>query len=275
MCNGDDAAYYLSLGHNVVAVDANPLLTLEGERRFAAEISQDRLTILNAGILERAGEFTFYRNLTDPGFSSFDRSRGTNGGKWEELRVPCITTKELIRRFGMPFFMKVDIEGKDIEALKSLSPDLAPEYVSLELNLVDPIVESLIDLGYESFKFVDGSTYRPAPPIFNRNIGWRVIRRAGRLLPPLRRAIGALPTKLRDKDEYNPPVKFSPDGYQFTHYSSGPFGEQVAGKWLKARDALRWWKKLRTGFKEDGLEALFWWDIHARHGSPRPSPRPN
>jgi FkbM family methyltransferase len=267
MCNGDDSAYYLSLGHNVVAVDANPILTGEGEQRFAAEISQGRMTVVNAGILGHSGEFSFYRNLTDPGFSSFDRTRGTQGGKWEELRIPCITTRELMERFGKPFFMKVDIEGRDIEALKTLNRDLAPAYVSLELNLADSIVEALIDLGYSAFKFVYGETYRPAPPIFNRDVAWRLLRRAGRLVPPLRTAIASLPPKFRDKDEYNPPGKYSPDGYPFTHYSSGPFGEQVAGRWMEPGEARRWFDKLRKGFVDDGLEATFWWDVHARHGS--------
>jgi hypothetical protein len=146
--------------------------------------------------------------------------------------------------------------------------------VSLELNLVDPIIESLVDLGYSSFKLVDGSTYRPSPPIFKRDIGWRVLRKAGRLVPPLRRAIGALPAKLRDKGEYHPLDKFSPDGYPFTHYSSGPFGEQAAGEWLRAPATLTRWERLRRGFKDDGLEAVFWWDVHARHGSFQAGARP-
>lgn len=267
MCNGDDSAYYLRLGHRVVGVEANPLLCASCERRFAAEIRQGRMIIINGGILEDGGEFTFYQNLSDPGWSSFEREKGTRGGKWEEHHILCSTTRDIIERVGTPFFMKVDIEGKDIQTLKSLTPELAPAYVSLELNCDDPVVESLIGLSYSAFKFVDGSTYHAAAPIFDHEIGWRLLRKAGRLVPPVRAAIARLPQKLRAKDEYNPPGKYSPDGYKFTDYSSGPFGEHAAGRWLDAASALRWLEELKRHYRRAKLEDQFWWDVHARHSS--------
>ena len=127
--------------------------------------------------------------------------------------------------------MKVDIEGADIQALQSITSANAPDYVSLELNCVDPILEKLVDLGYSAFKFVDGETYRPTPPIFDHQIGWRFLRKIGRLYPFVRNGLSRLPQRLRFKSEYEPPGKYSPDGYPFGPNSSGPFGEQAAGSW--------------------------------------------
>jgi len=39
MNNGDDSAYYLSLGFRVVAIEANPELVEQAKLRFAREIA--------------------------------------------------------------------------------------------------------------------------------------------------------------------------------------------------------------------------------------------
>jgi FkbM family methyltransferase len=55
MNNGDDTAYYLSLGFRTVAIEANPELVEQAKSRFAREISAGRLFILNIGIADREG----------------------------------------------------------------------------------------------------------------------------------------------------------------------------------------------------------------------------
>jgi FkbM family methyltransferase len=263
--NGDDTAYYLELGYRVVGVEADPVLASRCIRRFANEILQERVRVVNAGVLKEAGEFIFYRNLRDEGWSSFQSEKGKAGGMWEELKIPCITTGQLIAEHGKPFFMKVDIEGADIQTLHSMTPATAPAYISLELNCADPTLEILIDRGYSAFKFVNGETYRPTAPIFDYEIGWRLLRKIGRHAPWVRNTIGKLPERLRPKSEYDPQGKHSPDGYLFGPYCSGPFGEQAAGSWLTCDAALRWFGDLKNAYRRAAKENTFWWDVHARH----------
>jgi FkbM family methyltransferase len=265
--NGDDAAYYLTLEHDVVGVEANPVLAAQCEQRFENEIRQGRMKVVNVGVLKDPGEFTFYRNLTDHGWSSFDHEKGAKGGKWDELTIHCVTTQQLIAEHGKPFFMKVDIEGADFQTLHSLTASIAPAYVSLELNYADPIVERLIELGYSAFKFVNGETYRPAQPIFEHESGWRFLRKVGRIAPFIRSGISTLPERLRPNSEYDPPGKYSPEGYPFGLLSSGPFGEQAAGSWLTPATALRRWENLKEKYRKDGKIHQIWWDVHARHSS--------
>ncbi len=265
--NGDDTAYYLDLGYLVLGVEANPLLAAQCTLRFENEIRQGRMQVINAGVLKEPGEFTFYRNLRDDGWSSFLPEKGKYGGEWEELKIPCVSTMQLIEEYGKPFFMKVDIEGADLQTLHSITPATAPVYVSLELNCVDPIVERLIELGYSAFKFVNGGTYWPTPPIFDHQIGWRFLRKIGRLAPFVRNGITRLPQRLRPNSEYDPPCKHSPSGYPFGRYSSGPFGEQAAGSWLTCAAALRWFGVLKNNYRRAAKENSFWWDVHARHSS--------
>jgi FkbM family methyltransferase len=263
--NGDDAAYYLSLGYRVVGVEADPLLAAKCKVRFQNEIQQGRMTVVNAGVLKDQGEFTFYRNLTDDGWSSFVPEKAKAGGKWEELRIPCVTTQQLIQEHGSPFFVKIDIRGADFQALESITPAAAPPYISLGMNCADPFLERLIDLGYDSFKFSDGETYRTTPPIFDHQVGWRFVRKIGRAVPLIRQAIRKLPQPLRPYAEYDPPGRHNPAGYPFTKYSSGPFGEQAAGAWLDRSAARRWLDRLKSNHRRAGEEHLFWWDVHARH----------
>ena len=267
LSNGDDAAYYLYLGYLVVGVEANPLLAAQCMLRFENEIRQGRMKVINAGVLKEPGEFTFYHNLRDHGWSSFLPERGKLGGKWEELKIPCVTTQQLIEEHGKPFFMKVDTEGADLQTLHSITHATAPAYVSLELNSVDPILERLIELGYSVFKFVNGETYWSTPPIFDHQIGWRFLRKIGRIAPFVRRGIRRLPQRFRPNSEYDPPGKYSPAGYPFGGYSSGPFGEQAAGPWLTCAEALRRFGALKNNYRRAAMDNEFWWDVHARHSS--------
>jgi FkbM family methyltransferase len=171
----------------VVGVEANPLLTAQCALRFENEIRLGRVRIINAGVLKEPGKFTFYRNLRDDGSSTFQLERRRERGEWEELKIPCVTTQQLIADAGRPFFMKVDIEGADLQALLSITPATASAYVSLELNCADPILERLIELGYSAFKFVNGETHWSAPPIFDHQVGWRILRKIGRFAPFVRK----------------------------------------------------------------------------------------
>jgi len=44
MHNGDDTAYYLARGYDVVAVEANPALCASAGKRFAPEVAAGRLS---------------------------------------------------------------------------------------------------------------------------------------------------------------------------------------------------------------------------------------
>ena len=79
MNNGDDTAYYLSLGFRTVAIEANPELVKYAKARFAHEIASGRLIILNIGIADREGELPFWICETNSRWSSFDRTYASWG----------------------------------------------------------------------------------------------------------------------------------------------------------------------------------------------------
>ena len=57
---GEDTEYYLKKGFKVVAIDANPVMVKQAQKKFHSEVSSGQLTLLNVGIAESAGRVPFY-----------------------------------------------------------------------------------------------------------------------------------------------------------------------------------------------------------------------
>jgi FkbM family methyltransferase len=267
LCNGDDSRYYLDLGYSVVGVEANPLRAEECKLRFAQEIERGQMKVVNLGVLKQPGSFTFYRNLVMDDRSSFVRRDG-NQDDWEEIEIRCVTTRYLIDEHGTPYFMKVDIEGADLQALATLPPSSCPPYVSLELGSTgEEILDRLIELGYTEFKFIDGESHWPTRRILNDEYGWRLLRKLSRRVPFIRKAISSLPQRLRNRGEWNPTEIYNPDSYPFGPLSSGPFGERAAGSWKTATASRSLLRDLQEYARKVGRGNWIWWDVHARHSS--------
>lgn len=161
MNNGDDTAYYLSRGFNVVALDANPELCQNARWRFEAEMDNRRLTIVNAAISDQPGEATFHVNLDNDHWSSLDIGwAGRDASRCKEIRVPCVTLSGLFGEFGVPHYLKIDVEGADHIVLDQLrGADKRPQYVSVEdCRFGFDYMETLSACGYDGFKLLDQST---------------------------------------------------------------------------------------------------------------------
>jgi FkbM family methyltransferase len=265
--NGDDTCYYLRKGFRVVAVDANPLLTGAMGRRFEAEVAQGRLEVLNLGIAAEEGIFSFWINEVQDTWSSFDRlMAGFNGTPCREVKVPCIRLATLMERYGVPFYLKIDIEGYDYLCIEQLDPSHLPGYVSAELLLhgrdEHGILGKLAAAGYRRFKLINQVTYTSSRPIFEREIALRGLRKAIRRVPALRQLIRRLPDRLRPKKQDFDvfPEKFA---YPFKEGSSGPFGEDTHGRWLSAHEMTVLVRRVQRSFEKAGALSDCWYDVHA------------
>src|SRR5207245_961393 len=129
--NGDDTGYYLEKGYRVVAVEANPLLAQSMTARFEAAIDAGRLTVLNVGIAQESGTLPFWVNDDNSVWSSFDREvGGRHGSRCHAIDIECVSLDALIRQFGAPHYLKIDIEGYDRICLDALQPSACPRYIS-------------------------------------------------------------------------------------------------------------------------------------------------
>jgi FkbM family methyltransferase len=241
MHEGDDAEYYLAKGFRVLSVDANPFLCEKARKRFAREIRYGRLTVLNLGITECSGELDFYITTNKTDWSSFRYDFASRfDGLVETIKVRCITMASLIKEYGVPYYLKIDIEGHDQSAILSLDKvrDELPRYVSVEAT-VDDFVDIMTPLGYRYFKLVNQVYISHIPPC----------------RPPIEGAF----TEMKI----------------ISGLHSGQFGDESYGEWLTPEDFLSDYSAVRekrysdTRQKDYGLsdEMLStWWDIHAKLG---------
>jgi len=161
MNNGDDTDYYLKLGYDVVALEANPSLCHKATERFASAIEEGRLTIVHAAIWERSGETSFLVNQDNDHWSSIDPNwAGRDDSACTAIQVRCVTLPELFTQFGVPYYLKIDVEGVDHVVLDQLrSAPLLPAYASVEdCRFGFDYMETLSACGYDGFKLLDQST---------------------------------------------------------------------------------------------------------------------
>lgn len=156
---GDNLEYYLLKAEKVVAVEANPALVQALSQRFSAEIKEGQLTVIGKAISDELSEkaVEFHVNLDDSGHSSLVGPDGS-GDRWESVFVETTTIAELVSLFGVPDYVKIDLEGLDAKILRSMFlAGITPRYVSAEAH--DPAILGMLDgFGcYQSFSFIEGS----------------------------------------------------------------------------------------------------------------------
>lgn len=161
MNNGDDTDYYLRRGFYVVALEANPSLCEAAEKRFRKAIADESLKILNAAIWDSVGEATFYLNLDNDHWSSLDVGWARrHQSRVREILVKCVTLANLFEKYGVPIYLKIDVEGVDQNILQQLlGKGSLPLYVSVEdCRFGFEFIETLAACGYDGFKLLDQST---------------------------------------------------------------------------------------------------------------------
>jgi FkbM family methyltransferase len=163
--NGQDSEFYLKKGFTVVAVEANPGLCDGLKQRFSREIAEGRYVLVEKAVGERFGKVGFFVNersiwgTTEYNAKYKDRS-SAKGSAWTKTVVPSIPFSWLTDQFGVPYYLKIDIEGADILCLEDLMKEEdRPNFISIERQpfLPDQLRELALlkTLGYTRFKIVD------------------------------------------------------------------------------------------------------------------------
>lgn len=267
MHKGEDSAYYLKKGFHVVAIEANPQLVELCSKKFAGEIKNRQLTIINGAISDAAGSgnkfvpFYINRQCSEWGttVNSWVKRNENRGTSSEKIQVPVIDFSKVLQSYGIPYYMKIDIEGMDTLCLQTLlNFKEKPDFISIESDKVS--FQKLKDeialfnkLGYNKFKAVNQSAVE-------------------RLKEPLNTHEGNFLN------------------YKFTYGSSGPFGRDLPDKWVKNRWIIFKYRLIFLGYKYYGdhskvkkklafrilykiLQKIVrqpipgWYDTHAKHAS--------
>jgi FkbM family methyltransferase len=263
---GEDTSFYLAKGFRVVAFEADPELIAQCKEKFSNEIAAGRLHIVEGAIVDSPAvgdTITFYKNPSVTVWGTVDpawRDRNERAG-WEseEIVVPAIDFGKCIEQFGVPYYVKIDIEGADILSLQTLGDyDLKPDYVSIEssklsLDGIDSELDILEELGYDLFKAIQQGT-------------------------------------VPGSTAQQPASEGDDIDYTFPRDASGSFGRELAGQWLSREQIKRAYRWIFVGYHVFGNDTFVrknrftrkiwqllqrwlrrpipgWFDTHARHSS--------
>ena len=160
--NGDDSEMYLRHGYKVIAVEANPDLCIQLNKRFAREIDAGKLILVDKAI-SRQSMVILYVNTADHAWGTVVPSYAERGKKLRgeviSVEVKTTTIIDLIRLYDVPYRIKIDIEGSDVLCLLDLYGGELPKYVSIErpksLSNQMFALSLMKRMGYNKFAFVN------------------------------------------------------------------------------------------------------------------------
>lgn len=167
---GQKTTALLALGARVLAVDPNPVCTSVIVKNHRKEISSGRLHVECAAVASQPGHITLavFDSTADmvSGSAEFLNYARTLGyAETRTIAAVVLTVDQLINRFGLPQFLKIDVEGMDAEVLRGLTS--RPRYLSFEYNTAVALIENTrqcfkegLRLGYVEANFTEGISTR-------------------------------------------------------------------------------------------------------------------
>jgi FkbM family methyltransferase len=253
---GEDTDFYLKKGFNVVAIEANPSLVHLAKNRFASEIDNKRLKILDKAVAESNGPIIFYVDKRQSVW-------GTTKPEWKDrnkvlwAQSDAITVQgevflRILKENGVPYYLKIDIEGADLLCLEALCEvEERPLYISIESEKIS--WQKLLNefnlfqkLGYSKFKIINQAiVHKQLPP------------------KPSQEGIYA--------------------SHVFEFGSSGLFGEEAPGDWLSRDQAIEKYSEIFKKYELFGDHGIIgnkytrkllgvipqfrvgWYDTHAKY----------
>ena len=235
MHNGDDTAYYLERGFRVVAVEANAELCEDCSDRFGRQIRDGDLHIVNKAVAEDGGQAVeFWISSLNTEWSSVRRDPEVSGEAPKRVIVETTTLRALISEFGLPHYIKCDLEGSDAIFCRQLAKEKRkPDFVSVEATSLE-LLASLTASGYDIFQLINNAKVRRFP----------------------------------SRTRFDNPV-YGEAYARIAGHCSGEFGFDLpADKWISfAETSYRWLKHadLRTTDPDTVLDN--WFDFHATTGT--------
>lgn len=133
--------------------------------------NNNKIITLNYAVSIQENEVSFYEaqshelSTTNIEWLTNPSSRFYNT-RYEEIKCKTITIDELIKIYGIPELIKIDVEGGEYECIKSLTKKvnmICFEWASETNNISFQCLDYLYELGFRNFyiQFQDEYTFRP------------------------------------------------------------------------------------------------------------------
>jgi FkbM family methyltransferase len=165
---GDRTAAFRRLGARVVAVEPQPALV----RTLKVLYGRDRAVVIEPLAVSRsAGMIELKLNLDNPTVSTAsdafvqaaDGAPGWEGQRWSRTIGVAVTTLDaLIKRHGMPAFIKIDVEGLEADVLAGLPHAVAAlsfEFTTILPKVATDCIARCATLGYARYNAILGESH--------------------------------------------------------------------------------------------------------------------
>jgi FkbM family methyltransferase len=170
---GDYTQYLLDKGiDKVISVEANKF---EAER-LLLRFKSSNVVIVNKAISNVRENIKFYIcpecdviSTADEEWKNNSRFAADKNRQWIETDIDSITIDDLIKEYGIPSHIKIDVEGYEYKAILGMSKNYCQirfEWAEEKADEILLSIEHLIKLGYTTFGVIAGDTFHMLPDEF-------------------------------------------------------------------------------------------------------------
>jgi FkbM family methyltransferase len=214
---GSNLEYYLKKADRVVAVEANPALAEKLQNKFASAISAGQLFIEQSviSVEKNAAKVPFYIHKQHSAISQFPKPDEDIIKDFDCVLLPAISIAEIIKKYGAPWYIKIDLEHYDAIVLKSLfENNIRPPFISAEAHHADILISLAGIGGYKAFQSIDAYV---------------------------------IPNQYKN---YTIQTRNGAEKYSFAPHSAGPCADDLGGEWLTAENVIGQLAVERFGWKD-------------------------
>ena len=136
--HGDKTAAFSLISKKVVALEPDCSNFSFLSSRFYNNL---KVTVVNKAISSKTGTATFFINNPGSGLNTIDQKRQDEMQFKNSYEVKTTTIDLLISEFGKPDFIKIDVEGHELEVLKGLNSSI--QTIVFEANLPGAISSTI------------------------------------------------------------------------------------------------------------------------------------
>lgn len=164
---GNTVGYLLTRSNKIISFEPIPSLA----EHIKSYFNTQKVEVVQKGVSDIVGTKTFHISNMGGVLSTFEddwmtKSRFTGNGSWDtQIQVETTTLDNIIDEYGIPDFVKVDVEGHEYHTFCGLTKLLEHTLFGFEwaeemFNQTIKVIEHAIGLGYTKFAYTHGDDLR-------------------------------------------------------------------------------------------------------------------